>query len=139
MINMKKKTSILIVDGDLETCITLKKILTKTGCVVRITHTGGGAIALVQEKAYDIIFIDMKLPTINGLETYLAIKEINPKATAIMMTGDREETGDLIKQAMRESAYTCLYKPLDITQLLHLVTEVRKSKKNSAGKNQADG
>ena len=34
---------------------------------------------MAKEEAYDIIFIDMRLPTINGLETYLAIKEVNPE------------------------------------------------------------
>jgi DNA-binding NtrC family response regulator len=79
---------------------------------------------MVQRKACDIVFIDMKLPTINGLETYLAIKEINPETVAIMITAHRQEVDSLMEQALYNSAYTFLYKPLDIAQVLKLVDEI---------------
>lgn len=49
-------------------------------------HTGEEAIAVTRKKAQDVVLIDLKLPTINGFETYLAIKKINPEAVVIMMT-----------------------------------------------------
>jgi DNA-binding NtrC family response regulator len=66
----------------------------------------------------------MKLPTINGLETYLAIREINPQAVAIMMTAYRQEMVDLVEAALQNHAYTCLYKPLAMEELLRLVDEI---------------
>jgi len=123
---------ILVVDDDPGTCITLKTILTRKGYKVGIAHSGGEAIAMAQEKTYDINFIDMKLPTINGLETYLAIKENNPDAVAIMMTAYRQEMADLVEEALNNHAYTCLYKPLNIEGLLGLVDEIVE-KKQKAG------
>ena len=70
------------------------------------------------------MFIDMKLPTINGLETYLAIKEINPEAAAIMMTVYRQEMAGLVEEALKNDAYTCLYKPLEMEDVLKLVHEI---------------
>ena len=96
-----------------------------------VAHTGEEAISLAHEKKYDIIFIDMKLPTINGLETYLTIKEINPKAVTIMMTGYREEMADLVEKAMKNSAYACLYKPIDMEKLLGLVSDIRERKQKA--------
>ena len=93
-----------------------------------IAHTGEEAIAAIQEKPYDIILIDMKLPTINGLETYLAIRETNPKIVAIIITGYRQEVTDLVEQALRNNAYTCLYKPLDIEELLRLIEGIWQKK-----------
>jgi len=119
---------ILVVDDDPGTCITLKSVLTKRRYKVGIAYTGEEAIALARETAHDIILIDMKLPTINGLETYLAIREINPEAVAIMITAYRQEMADLVEEAMRNHAYTCLYKPLDMEELLRLVQEVLKRK-----------
>jgi len=87
---------------------------------------------MAQEKTYAIIFIDMKLPTINGLETYLAIKENNPDAVAIMMTAYRQEMAELVEEALNNHAYTCLYKPLNIEGLLGLVDEIVE-KKQKAG------
>jgi DNA-binding NtrC family response regulator len=77
---------------------------------------------------YDLLLIDIKLPTINGLETYLAIKEINPGATAIIITGHREPMGHLVEQAISHSAYACLYKPLDLAKMLDLVDEIMARK-----------
>ena len=122
---------VLVVDDDPGTCITLKNILIKKGYQVGIAHTGEEAIAMAQEAAYDAIFIDVKLPTINGLETYLAIKEVNPQAVAIMMTAYRQEMAELVEEALNNSAYTCLYKPLDMEQLLRLVDEIRDRKQIS--------
>ena len=122
---------ILVVDDDPGTCTTLKNVLSQKGYKVGIAHTGEEAIAMAKKKAYDIIFIDMKLPTINGLETYLAIKEINPEVVAIMMTAYRQEVADLVKEALHNQAYTCLYKPLDTKEVLRLVKEIERRKQKA--------
>ena len=120
---------ILVVDDDPGTCITFKNTLARKRYQVGTAYTGEEAIAMAQEAAYDVIFIDMKLPTMNGLETYLAIREINPKAVAIMMTAYRQEMDDLVADALKHDAYACLYKPLDMAALLRLVDEVRERKR----------
>jgi len=112
---------ILVVDDDPMVCDTLESMLGKRGYEIGIAHTGEAAINMAQEESYDIIFIDMHLPALNGLETYLAIREVNPKAVAIMMTGYREEMAGLAERAIRNNAYTCLYKPFDMHETLRLV------------------
>lgn len=126
----KQAAMILVVDDDPGASITFKNILIKKGHKVSIAHTGEDAIAMAREKAHDIIFIDVKLPTINGLETFLAIKEIDPEVVAIMMTAYRQEAAGLVEEALNNHAYTCLYKPLDIKEVLRLIEEIlgRKSK-----------
>jgi DNA-binding NtrC family response regulator len=86
---------------------------------------------MAQERAYDIIFVDMKLPTINGLETYLAIRKINPEVVAIVMTAYRQEMSALVEEALHDSVYTCLYKPLEMAELVRLVDEVRERKQKA--------
>jgi len=124
----KQGALILVVDDDPGTCITLKNVLVNRGYKVGTAHTGEEAIAKAQESMHDIFFIDMKLPTINGLETYLVIKKIDPKAIAIIITGYREEMGHLVEQAISHSAYACLYKPLDLAKILDLVDELMTRK-----------
>lgn len=85
----------------------------------------------MDRQAYAIIFIDMKLPVLNGLETYLAIREINPQAVAIMMTAYRQDIAGLVEEALRNHAYTCLHKPPDIEELLRLVEEIRERKRKA--------
>jgi two-component system response regulator HydG len=122
---------VLVVDDDPGTCITLKNILIKKGYEVGIAYTGEEAITMAQERAYDIIFIDMKLPTITGLETYLSIRRINPEVVAIMMTAYRQGMSDLVEEALRSDVYTCLYKPLEMEEVLKLVDEIRVRKQRA--------
>ena len=122
---------ILVVDDDPGTYTTFKNILSKNGSQVAICTNGEEAIAAVQEKSFDLIFIDMKLPTINGLETYLAIKEIKPDVIAVMVTGYREEMNELVQSAIDENAYTCLYKPLELSNVLQLIDNVLRRKKSA--------
>ena len=128
----KRGSLVMVVDDHPETCITLRNILIRKNYEVGIAHTGEEAITMAQGRAYDIIFIDMKLPTINGLETYLAIKENNPEAVVIMMTAYRQEMAELLEEALNNYAYACLYKPFDMEEILRLVNEIWK-KKQKAG------
>jgi two-component system, NtrC family, response regulator HydG len=117
---------ILIVDDDDGACATLKKVLVREQFKVGVAHTGEAALQLAAERAYDVVLIDMKLPTINGLETYLRLHKINPQAVAVMMTGYREEMADLVNEALSHDAYACIYKPIDMGRLLQLIEEIRE-------------
>lgn len=115
---------VLIVDDDPESCDTLRTILERKGFHVGVAHSGEAAIDLAWQHKYDILLIDLKLPTLNGLETYRAIKAIRPDAAAILLTAYRQEMGDLIRAAQNESAYACLYKPLDMDEVLGLLEHI---------------
>lgn len=138
MVNLIRKASgdgqgalILVVDDDPGTYTTFKNVLSKNGYNVAVCTNGEEAIIAVQKKSFDLIFIDMKLPTINGLETYLAIKETDPDVIAIMVTGYREEMEELVHSALNENAYTCLYKPLELSNVLQLIDNILRRKKSA--------
>lgn len=136
----KQGALILVVDDDPEICVTLKNILSNRHYKVCTVHAGEEAIVMARKKDYDVIFIEMELPTINGLETYLAIKEINPEAVVIIMTAYRQEMADLVEEALHSHAYTCLYKPLDAEEVLRLVEEVwERKQRQDDGKEERDG
>ncbi len=130
-IEEKKGGLIMIVDDDTGFCTTLKNIQTKRSYSVGIAHSGEEAINKVKNKHYNVILIDMKLPTINGLETYLSIKKIDTEVVAIMLTGYQRELAEIVRESISSNAYTCLYKPLDIELLLELINNLLKGKKNS--------
>jgi DNA-binding NarL/FixJ family response regulator len=60
----------------------------------------------------------------DGLETYLRLKEINPDITVVMMTAYRDEVRDIVDKALAASATGCLYKPFDPSQVVGLVNQV---------------
>lgn len=128
----KEQESMLIsiIDDSEGIRTTLKNILNKKGYKTFISETGEEAIAFSKKNHCDVFIIDMSLPTINGLETYIALKKICPKAVAILITGYPQEMVDLINSALNKSAYTCLQKPLDLEVLLHIIDKIHSKLKN---------
>jgi DNA-binding NtrC family response regulator len=115
---------IAIVDDDPNLCKTMKAVLERKGYSVNTCLTGEDAILLAEERKQDIFCIDMKLPVLNGLETYLRIKKINPNAIVLMMTAYRQEMDELIKEVMKNGAYTCIYKPFDMDKVLEMIDKL---------------
>lgn len=122
----KRGMLILITDDDPNTRETFKDALEANGYKVSTATTGEEAIERSRERPSDILFMDMKLSALNGLETYLAIKEINPRVIAVIITGYYEETKDLVDKALEKGVYTFLQKPLDMDKVLALIEELSK-------------
>jgi DNA-binding NtrC family response regulator len=124
---------ILVVDDDWRVCKTLRDVLEGKGYRVGVAHSGQEAIAFVKEDQFDIVFIDVKLPVLNGLEVFRRIMEVNSKITAIMMTGYQQEVEELVKEALKEDAYTCLYKPLEMEKVIALVEDICRQRRRRSG------
>jgi len=124
---------ILVVDDDEDICETLTKILELQGYSVLTAGSGEEAVSMSKGKTCQMAFIDVKLPNIDGLETLLRLKEINPDIFVIMMTGFRNEVKDALDKAQAASAITCLYKPFDPAEAATLVRKTIE-KKHHAGK-----
>lgn len=119
-------TSILVVDDQPGVRLTLKGILERKGYPVSVAEDGLQAIELVKKNSYRVIFMDIKMPGLSGVETFLQIKEYAPHTTVIMMTAFAME--EEIKTAIREGAYAVLHKPLDIDRILLLLAECIENK-----------
>ena len=122
-----ERTLILVVDDEFGDRETLKGILEDKGYRVATAQDGAEAIEMVKSKHYDIIFLDVRLPGMDGVETFEQVKKIDPKATVIMMTGYTVE--DLVKKAITQGAYTCMYKPFDVEKVIALVDDIAKERK----------
>jgi len=122
------KTLILVVDDYFADRETLKTILEDRGYRVVIAETGAEALDRVKEKHFDIIFLDIRLPDIDGARIFEQVKTIDPEVAVIMMTGYSEE--EVIRRAISQGAYTCIYKPFDVEKLMTVVGEIsqRRSK-----------
>ena len=119
---------VLVVDDDQNLCANIRDVLTDRDYRVSITSGGEQAIQLAREENFDIMLIDMKMPVLNGLETYLAIRSFRPEAVAIIITGYPQEMGELAQQALQKNAYTCLEKPINMDDLLSLLEQIREQK-----------
>ncbi len=124
---------ILIIDDDADICDTLTQVLKQQGHEVLTAGSGEEAVIIAQEKDLQMAFIDVKLPNIDGLETLLRLKEINPEILTVMMTGFRNEVKEALDKAQEASAITCLYKPFDPAEAADIVMKIGKKKRHSGG------
>ena len=125
---------ILVVDDDDDIRETLTKILELDGNEVVTAGSGEEAMEIAANQPCRMAFIDVKLPNIDGLETFLRLKEKNPALPTVMMTGFQNEVRDALERAQESSGVTCLYKPFDPAAAAAIVKEIspRGRRKRSA-------
>lgn len=116
---------ILIVDDDADILATFTMALETAGYRTLTAASGEEAVRIAREKACPIAFIDIKLPLMDGLETLLRLKEINPNTTAVMMTGFHNEVGEALEKAREESDVTCLFKPFNPGKAVEMVDRIK--------------
>jgi len=119
------KPKVLVVDDQKSMRLTLAAILEDQGYDVTEVEDGYRAIEAVEQVPFDLVFMDIKMPGINGVQTFREIKKIIPKSVVVMMTGFAVE--DLVKEALDEGAFSVIYKPFDMESVLNLVDSVLKS------------
>jgi two-component system response regulator HydG len=115
------KTSILVVDDDVDTCRNLSDILTDLGHDVDIAHDGPSALELVRGKPYDVALLDYKMPGMDGLTLYREIKRLRAGTVAIIVTA--YASGTTSDEALGAGAWQVLPKPVDFGKLLRVVDE----------------
>ena len=123
---LQEKILILVVDDQFGDRETLKAILEGKGYRVATAKDGTEAIQMVKGGHYDIIFLDIRMPDMNGVETFERVKRIDPRAAVIMMTGYTDE--ELMERAISHGAYTCIRKPFDMEKLTALVEKIAQEK-----------
>jgi len=119
---------ILVADDDENLCANMKDVLQDRGYRVKVAHNGGMAIEQARKSNFDIVLLDLKMPVLNGLETYLAIRDFRPDVVAIMITGYQQEMSELAQQAVQKNAYTCLEKPIDVDELVVLIERIKEQR-----------
>ena len=116
---------IMVVDDDQGMRITLEGIIEEEGYDVVGAADGYQAIELARETPFALIFMDIKMPGMNGVDTYREIKKIRPETIVVMMTGFSVE--ELVKEALSEGAYAVIYKPFDMHQIIDIMQAMLKT------------
>lgn len=110
---------ILVVEDDDGVRETLTALLREAGYEVEATGDGPPAITLVKETPFDLHMIDLRLPSMSGIQIMEQIKKINAEAVCIVLTA--YATIELSVQAMRAGAFDFIAKPFQIDVVLNLV------------------
>ncbi|MFH1074499.1 MAG: response regulator [Candidatus Firestonebacteria bacterium] len=102
---------ILVVDDEQDICDVLTIFLKKEGYETDTAKLGRDAITKFKEKNPTLVFLDIKLPDISGIEVLEKIKKINAETPVIMITAFRD--AERVVSAFRLGAYDCIFKPFD--------------------------
>jgi two-component system, NtrC family, response regulator HydG len=114
---------ILVVDDDKDHAESIADLLNLRGYGVEAAHSGEDALELFARHPFDLTILDVKLPGINGVETFFRLRKTKPGAQVIMMTGLNLE--QLIASAVGNGAEEILRKPFAMTDLINAITAVR--------------
>jgi DNA-binding response OmpR family regulator len=115
---------VLIVDDDRDHAESLADVIEMRGHEPELAHSGEEALDMVRGTDFDFVLLDVKLPGINGVETFLEMKRIRPGAKVMMMTGFSVE--QLVTQAIEGRALGVLYKPFAAIKLLETLSQVKQ-------------
>jgi two-component system, NtrC family, nitrogen regulation response regulator NtrX len=107
---------ILIVDDEAGIRQALKQVLEYEDLVVRVASTGGEAITVYPEFRPHLVFLDVKMAGLDGLETLTRLRDLDPKAQVVMISG--HGTIATAVEATQRGAFDFLEKPLDTDRLL---------------------
>ena len=102
---------VLIVDDEPGIRQALKQVLEYEGMEVRAASSGGEAITVYPEFRPHLIFLDVKMAGLDGLETLTRLRDLDPGATIVMISG--HGTIATAVEATKCGAFDFLEKPLD--------------------------
>lgn len=111
---------VLIVDDEPGILATLSGVLGDEGYPTLCTASGEEALTLYRERRPSVVFLDIWLPDRDGLETLQALRELDPAAAIVMMSG-HGTTATAVK-AIKMGAYDFLEKPLSYNQAVDAVS-----------------
>jgi len=119
--------NVLVVDDDPRIREVLKDVISTQGYSVTAVETGERALEEVDRRHYDLIFLDLMLPGITGVDVLAAIKEKDKKAVVVIITGYGDDP--IALEAMSLGPLFLIRKPFrasDISEVLSVVVGARR-------------
>ncbi|WP_437850150.1 response regulator [Sorangium sp. So ce363] len=110
---------VLVIDDEEGMRITLAASLELEGYEVVEARDGIHALELVRQQAFTLVISDIRMPGLNGVETFRELKRIQPELTVVLMTAFALER--LIEEAIAEGVYTVIHKPFSMDHLARIV------------------
>lgn len=117
---------IMVVDDDPGMRLTLGGIIEEEGYEIVEASDGFQAIALAKENSLDLIFMDVIMPHMHGVDAFREIKRFSPGTAVVIMTGFSK--GELVKNALDEGVYSLMLKPFKVSRIIDILRAVLKTK-----------
>jgi DNA-binding NtrC family response regulator len=113
---------ILVVDDEKSVCDVLEDALAKHGHLVETQPSGELALETARKRSFDVVFLDIKMPGLNGVETLKQMRQLLPEAEFIMITSD------LVDESLSSGAFICLSKPFGLNQVTDVIKDLARQR-----------
>jgi DNA-binding NtrC family response regulator len=120
-------TRILVVDDDEIVRLSYLRSLAGTDWNVESVWDGNDALRLMENKAFDVVLLDLRMPGVDGMEVLKAIKDKWPDTEVVIITG--YPTIETVKEAMRLGVSDYLAKPVGPDDVINAANDAMMQKK----------
>jgi CheY-like chemotaxis protein len=126
-IETSKRHNILIVDDETDICYSARSFISRRiECDIDLAFNGRDALEAVKNKDYTIMFLDMSMPGMNGLDVLKQLKETNPQIKVVVITA--WHSSDVANQCYQAGAREVLSKPIGpeviVSKIKALIPEI---------------
>ena len=119
----EKQAPILVVDDEPEMCWILENIIRKTGLACMTALSAREAIALKESNKFGMVFLDAKLPDIDGLELARKLRKTNAHLPIVIVSGYFYPDDPTIEGALQAGLITAFVgKPFDHDEIVRIIT-----------------
>ncbi|MBU2444450.1 MAG: sigma-54 dependent transcriptional regulator [Bacteroidetes bacterium] len=118
---------ILVVDDELVICKSCEKIFRRAGHEVQYSTSGKEALKLIDAGDYDIVFTDLKMVDIGGMEVLQRVKQKHPEIVVVVITGFATIASAV--ETMRSGAFDFLPKPFTPAELLAVLEKALEKRR----------
>jgi DNA-binding NtrC family response regulator len=109
------QSTVLIVDDDEKILFAFQELFKKEGYRSLVADDGGDALRMIASASPDVLFLDISMPKLNGLDMLAELRSQNPSLPVILITG--YGTMQTAIKAMQLGAFEYLTKPLDVQKV----------------------
>lgn len=122
-----KKRKVLIIDDEVQMCDLFRKGITKEGYEVITALSGHDGIEKVKKEQPDIIFLDLKMPEMDGIETLGYIRNVDKNVVVIILTA--YPSMDTALKAYYLNIYDYMTKPFSLDTVKKVIEKALEGKK----------
>lgn len=131
---LPKKKNVLVVEDEKLVAMDIKKIINSEGHEVTTAHSGIEALRVIEDSTIDLVFLDLVLPDITGVEVLKGIKKAKSDLPVVIITGYPDS--EIMNQALELGPISALKKPFQREQIRDLL-KILLAPPTSAGRSKA--
>ncbi|MFH1062012.1 MAG: response regulator [Candidatus Omnitrophota bacterium] len=121
------KGKILVVDDERLILIGIKALFKDAGYYVQTAATPQQAIAIAEKEVFDIAYVDLIMPQMNGVEVCRRIKQISPATQVVLMSGHPEEIENKKHDFYQAGGMKkIINKPFDFEEMIAIANKVAR-------------